>query len=152
MFYKRHIGLRIIDRAIRLSDGCEVPNKFKETLLDAYTTVWFQSHGPFKFSYTDGESGLTNETAVAQLKNLGTTLRVRAPGQHARVAESRQSMLRHVMHLTEEELKRHDTTIPFKRLYLEALFVVNAFTFYNGVFPYNAHTGRQPPFLPDLDH
>ena len=31
-----------------------------------------------------------------------------------------------------------------------ALFVVNAFPFYNGVSPYNAYTGRQPAFLPDL--
>ena len=129
-----------------------MPNRFKETLLDAYTTVWFQRHGPFKFLYTDGESGLTNEEAVAALKNLGTTLRVRAPGQHARLAETRQSMLRHVMHLIEEELKRHNTAIPFKRLYGEALFVVNAFTFYNGVSPYNAHTGRQPACLPELEN
>ena len=28
----------------------------------------------------------------------------------------------------------------------------NAFTFYNGVPPYNAHTGRQPAFLPDLEN
>ena len=90
MFYKRHIGFHIIDRAIRLSDGCEGLDKFSHTLLDAYTTVWFQRHGPFKFVYIDGEPGRTNETAVAQLKNLGTTLRVRAPAQHARMAESRQ--------------------------------------------------------------
>ena len=57
-FYKRHIGFHIIDRAIRLSDGCEVPNKFKETLLDAYTTVWFQRHGPFKFLYTEANQVL----------------------------------------------------------------------------------------------
>ena len=151
MFYKKHIGFHIIDRAIRLSDGCEVSDKKEPTLLDAYSTVWFQRHGGAKFLYTDGESGLTNETAIERLKSLGTTLRVRAPGQHARIAESRQSMLRHVMHLTEAELKRHNETIPFKRLYGEALFVANAFTFYNGVSPYNAHTGRQPACLPDLE-
>ena len=61
-------------------------------------------------------------------------------------------MLRHVMHLIEEELKRHNSTIPSKRLYGEALCIVSAFTFYNGVSPYNAHTGRQPPFLPDLEN
>ena len=102
--------------------------------------------------YTDGEPGFTNDTAIEHLKHLGTILRIRAPGQHARIAESRQSMLRHVMHMTEEELKRHNTTIPFKRLFGEALFVVNAFSFYNGVSPYNAFTGRQPPFLPDLEN
>ena len=88
MFYKKHIGFHIIDRAIRLSDGCEVSDKKEPTLLDAYSTVWFQRHGGAKFLYTDGESGFTNEAAIERLKSLGTTLRVRAPGQHARIAES----------------------------------------------------------------
>ena len=35
MFYKRNIAVHIIDRAIRLSDGCEVQDKHKDTLLDA---------------------------------------------------------------------------------------------------------------------
>ena len=56
------------------------------------------------------------------------------------------------MHMIEQELKRHNHQIPFCRLYAEALFVVNAFTFYNGVSPYNAHTGRQPACLPDLEN
>jgi len=151
-FYKKHIGFHIIDRAIRLSDGCEVANKETETLLDAYWTTWVQREGGFETLYSDGEMGLNNPTAIAELKRLGTKLQVRAPGQHAQLAESRQAMLRHVMHMIEEELKRHNTVIPFKRLYGEALFVVNAFSFYNGVSPYNAHKGRQPAFLPDLEN
>ena len=111
-----------------------------------------QRHGPFKILYSDGEKGLDNPSSLAELKRLGTELRVRPPGQHANLAEARQSMLRHVMHMIEEELKRQGTTIPFTRLYAEALFVVNAFSFYNGVSPYNAHTGRQPACLPDLEN
>ena len=61
-------------------------------------------------------------------------------------------MLRHVMHMIEEDLKRSNCELPFRRLLAEAIFVVNAFSFYNGVSPYNAHTGRQPPFLPDLEN
>ena len=56
------------------------------------------------------------------------------------------------MHLIEEDLKRHGAEIPFGRLLGEGLFVCNAFTFYTGVSPYNAHTGRQPAFLPDLEN
>ena len=152
MFYKRFIAFHIIDRAIRLSDGGQVENKLSETLLNAYATTWVQRNGAFQILYSDGELGLNNATSIAELKRLGTELRVRAPDQHARFAESRQSMLRHVMHMIEEELKRHDYKIPFCRLYAEALFVVNAFSFYNGVSPYNAHTGRQPAFLPDLEN
>ena len=152
MFYKRNIGFHIIDRAIRLSGGCPVPDRYAETLLNAYCTSWFQIHGPFQVLYSDGELGLNNQKTIQELRNLGTELRIRAPDQHARTAEARQSMLRHVMHMIEEDLKRHNHQIPFCRLYAEAIFVVNAFSFYNGVSPYNAHTGRQPAFLPDFEN
>ena len=153
MFYKRQMAWHIIDECIRLSDGCHIPDKECGTLLNAYATTWVQRHGPFQILSSDGEPGLNNETAIAELKRLGTELRIQAPLQHASIAESRQSMLRHVMHMIEEELKRtQDQTIPFARLYAEALFVVNCFSFYNGVSPYNAHTGRQPAFLPDLEN
>ena len=151
MFYKRQMAWHIVDECIRLSDGCHIADKTTETLLNAYATTWVQRNGPFKILLSDGELGLNNKTAIDELKRLGTELQVQAPLQHASLAESRQAMLRHVMHMIEEELKRaHNQTIPFGRLYAEALFVVNAFSFYNGVSPYNAHTGRQPAFLPDL--
>ena len=44
MFYKRHIGFHVIDRAIRFSDGREVTDRFSHTPLYAYTTVWVQRH------------------------------------------------------------------------------------------------------------
>ena len=61
-------------------------------------------------------------------------------------------MLRHVMHMIETDLKRYNAVINFERLYAEAIFVVNIFSFYNGVSPYNAHTGRQPACLPDFEN
>ena len=151
-FYKRHIGFHIIDRCIRFSAGKEVENKEAATLIEAYKTTWFQLFGPFTKLYSDGETGLTSADSVAALKRLGTELMIRAPRQHARTAESRQSMLRHVMHLTEEELKRHNITMTFTELYAEALFVVNAFSNYGGATPMNALTGRQPSMLPDLEN
>ena len=152
MFYKRNIGFHVIDRAIRLSDGCEVSDKESETILNAYAATWVQRNGPFKILYSDREKGVNNPNSIAELKRLGTELRVRPPGQHANLAEARQSMLRHVMHMIEEELKRQGTPIPFSRLYAEAIFVVNAFSLYNGVSPYNADTGLQPACQPDLEN
>eukprot|EP00959_Pyramimonas_sp_CCMP1952_P202970 4244745-Pyramimonas_sp.AAC.1 len=52
--------------------------------------------------------------------------------------------------MIEEELNRHNIPIVFSRVRAEGIFVTNAFTFYSGVSPYQAHTGRQPSFLPDL--
>jgi len=76
MFYKRKIAYHIIDRAIKVSDGCEILDKTSPTLLDAYVTSWVQRFGPFKIPYMDGESGMNNAEAIAELKRLGTELRV----------------------------------------------------------------------------
>ena len=127
-------------------------DKETESIPTAYVESWVSRYGAFETLYSDGELGLNNSLAIDELKRLGTELKVRAPGQHARLAEVRQSMLRHVMHLKEEDLERHNHTIPFKRLYGEALFVVNAFSFYHGCSPCNVVFGRQPPWLPDLEN
>eukprot|EP00959_Pyramimonas_sp_CCMP1952_P022202 466789-Pyramimonas_sp.AAC.1 len=53
--------------------------------------------------------------------------------------------------MIEEELNRHNIPVVFTRLLAEGIFVTSAFTFYNGVSPCQAHAGRQPSSLPDLD-
>ena len=63
-----------------------------------------------------------------------------------------QLMLRQIVHLIEEDLKRFGANIPSKRILGEAFVVCNALTFNKRVSPYNAHTGRQPPMLPDLEN
>ena len=140
-----------MDRCIRLAEAREVPDRERDTLINAYYFCWIAHHGPFQVLYSDGEGGLNNDTAKAQLAHKGTTLRIRAPGQHATSIESRNGLLRGTLHLMEEELKRHNIPIVFERLLAEGVFATNAFTFYNGCSPYQAHTGRQPPMLPDLD-
>ena len=50
----------------------------------------------------------------------------------------------------EEDLKRPYIPLVIPRLLHEAMFASRAFTFYNGVSPYNALYGRQPAMLPDL--
>ena len=107
MFYKNYIAFHIIDRAIKLSDGEQIHDKSTNTLLDAYTSAWVQRHGPVAILFSGGESGLNNDAARAQLKRLGTDLLIKAKGQHASTVESRIAMLRHVMHLIEEDCKRH---------------------------------------------
>ena len=94
---------------------------------------------------------LNNDTAKAILKEKGTELRIRAPGQRATTIEARSCILRGIVHLVEESLNNRDIPVNFTRLLAEALFVCNAFTFYNGVSHYNALLGRQPACLPDLN-
>ena len=95
---------------------------------------------------------MAREGGNIELERLGTMLKTKAPDQHASIIESRNAILSHAMHVMEEEFKRQCIEVSFKRLLGEATFVTNASTFYNGVSPYNAYTGRQPPFLPDLEN
>ena len=69
---------------------------------------WHKIHGEAKALYCDGEGALNNNEAKAQLKALGTELRIRASGQHATTIEARNGILRGTMHIIEEDLKRHD--------------------------------------------
>ena len=117
-----------------------------------YITSWYKQHGPFTHLYSDGELGVNKTETLEAFKRLSTEVRIRAHGQHARLAEARNANLRDVMHMIEEDLKRSNVEITFTRLYAEAIFAVNAFSFYNGVSPYNALYGRQPAFLPDLEN
>ena len=56
------------------------------------------------------------------------------------------------MHKIEMSCNRLSIEISFSRLLAEGVFVCNAFSFYNGVSPYNAVFGRQPACLPDLEN
>ena len=56
------------------------------------------------------------------------------------------------MHKIEASCNRLNSEISFSRLLAEGVFVCNAFSFYNGVSPYNALFGRQPNCLPDLQN
>eukprot|EP00959_Pyramimonas_sp_CCMP1952_P417360 8744248-Pyramimonas_sp.AAC.1 len=62
------------------------------------------------------------------MANKGTTLRIRAPGQHATSIESRNGTLRGTLHMIEEELSRHNIPIACTRVLAEGIFVTNAFT------------------------
>lgn len=71
---------------------------------------------------SDGELGLTNP-AEARLRRLGITLKVRAPGQHARFVERRGAILRTTMHCMESKLIREGIAVDMDSLLSEATFV-----------------------------
>ena len=138
MFYKNeHIVFHIIDRCIRFAACTEIPDKKMHTVLKAYITCWHQ-HEPAKVLYSDGEGALASDISKELLRSMGTELRIRAHGQHATTIEARHGILRHLLHVMEEELKSRNRPLEFDRLLHEAMFASNAFTFYNGVSPYNA--------------
>eukprot|EP00959_Pyramimonas_sp_CCMP1952_P034523 723844-Pyramimonas_sp.AAC.1 len=67
MFYNKRIIFHIMDRCIRLTAGQEVPDKERETILNAYHYCWIAYHGPFKVLHSDGEGALNNDTAKAMM-------------------------------------------------------------------------------------
>ena len=79
----------MIDRATRYADVCCIPNKEKETLIQAYLTTWPPRYGPFETLYSDGEGGLNNPEAKTELAHAGTKLINRPTCQHAHYIETR---------------------------------------------------------------
>ena len=96
--------------------------------MNAIFTVWISTFGNMENLYSDGELGLTNDSAKAQFKRMGITLKVRAPGQHARYVERHGAILRVTMHLTEEQCKREGISVHIDMLTAQSLFVCNALT------------------------
>ena len=153
MFYKQFIVNHEIDRCTRWHASCEVPSKHDQVLLDAIEKTWVSLHGPPENFIIDGEAALaTAQLAKDYFKSKTITVKVRAPQQHARYIERRGAILRHQMHLIEEQCKRENLSISFTRLLGEATFCGNALTFTGNSSPYNAVYGRQPACLPEIPY
>ena len=104
-----------------------------------------------KILVVNGETGLNNDAAQTFLKIRGAEIKPRAPQQHAQIIERRGAILRHSMHLIEEQLTKEGITVSFDRLLGESVFAGNSLVSYGGATPYNARFGRQPRMLPDLE-
>ena len=96
---------------------------------------------------TDPESGLSTPTAEAELKRLGVSIKVRGKDQHARYIERRGAVLRHALHVMDEQARREGITCDTATLLAQAVFAGNAMTFIGRVTPYQAVLGRQPSML-----
>jgi len=114
LFYRKYMVWHMIDRADRWHHASQIASKTPPDLITAITG-WIQIYGPFKYLIIDGESGIHAEETVRYLKRLGTLIRERAPGQHARMIERRGAILRLALHLIEDQLARDGITAEFRR-------------------------------------
>ena len=151
MFYRHYIIDHFVDRATRWHETLSIENKTEDVLLEAVDVAWVSRHGPMDELVTDGESGLTSDSARARLLRRGIKLHVRAPGQHARIAERRGAILRESLHRLESQAVREGIEISFKSLLAESTFAGNALINIGGRSPYQALYGRQPAMLPPLE-
>jgi hypothetical protein len=116
LFYKRNLAWHMVDRADRWEAAVQVSDKTTESLCEAIDVCWLQIWGPFKLLVVDGEAGLAAGDALQYLKRKGIEVKPRAPRQHAQIVERRGAMLRHAMHLIEEQLAKEGIPITFKQL------------------------------------
>ena len=84
----------------------------------------------------DGELGVTGPSAQAKLKRLGVTVKVRAPGQHARFIERRGAILRVTLRCMESQLIREGIKADMESLLSEAFFSGSSLVHVGGVTPY----------------
>ena len=103
LFYKEHVIHHMLDRATRWHSAIISPNRTEPQLLQNINTAWIQIFGPMESLITDPESGLSTPTAEAELKRLGVSIKVRGKDQHARYVERRGAVLRHALHVMDEQ-------------------------------------------------
>ena len=80
----------------------------------------------------------------------GNSRKGESPAPACKNVERRHSILRHAMHVAEEQLIDEGIRVTFKQLLAHCTFAGNALISYGGATPYNARFGRQPALLPDL--
>lgn len=128
MFYKSYVICHFIDRASRWHAAVVVSDKEDVTLLEAMT-CWVSHHGPMSELIIDGEGGVTQSTWFQnELKARGIKLNVRAPSQRARYIERRGALLRHGLHVIEEQMEHEGVSVTFPILHAEAVHAGNCLT------------------------
>ena len=153
MFYKKYIILNLLDRTTRWHAARVIQDKQASTILDAVDEMWFSHHGAMQEFIMDGERAVAiSGDAADAFKRRGVKLHIRAPGQHARLVERRQALLRDALHKIDEQLISDGLQrIPMKQRLSEAVFAGNALLTINGATPYCSVYGRVPHLLPELN-
>ena len=141
----------LIDGCIRWTVATTLEDKDTESLLNFIWTSWIQPFGPMHVLTVDGEGALASEQAAVALERMGTTRRLKAPGQHAQIVERHHEILRRQLCLIIAQCTEENLRIPFMRQLAEAVFAKNAFLTIGDGTPYKALYGRVPLLLRDFD-
>ena len=153
MFHGKHMIVHLVDSAIRWAVAEEVNNKEVNTILDTIVLRWITPFGPPLTFVCDGESALRSDAAAQVFSQYGTSLSIRAKGQHANIIEKRNDLLRQQLLRVDTQLRDEGllSEISFPRRLGEATLAGNCLLSINNGTPYQALYGRVPPMLPDVD-
>ena len=153
LFHGKHIIVHLVDSAIRWAVAEEVTNKDVDTILTAIVLRWITPFGPPLTFVCDGESALRTDAAARVFTQYGTSLSIRAKGQHANIVEKRNDLLRQQLLRVDTQLRDEGLLgeVPFPRRLGEAVLAGNVLLSINNGTPYQALYGRVPNVLPDVD-
>ena len=126
LFYERRVVGHMCDGCIRYTVARELVDKALETLLDFIWTGWIQMFGPMAVLTVDGEGALASEEAGVALGRMGTTRKIKSPGQHAQIVERHHDILRKQLHRIDSQCRESDIKISFARKLAEAVYAKNA--------------------------
>ncbi|CAK0873248.1 unnamed protein product, partial [Prorocentrum cordatum] len=129
---------------IRFTVARELVDKSLEYLLNFIWTAWIQMFGPMAVLTVDGEGAMASKEAGMALGKIGTTRKLKAPGQHAQVAERHHKILRRQLHLIDAQCRENDIKTSFARKLAEAAYANNAFQMIGDGTPSKALYGRVP--------
>ncbi|CAK0849180.1 unnamed protein product, partial [Prorocentrum cordatum] len=133
--------LQLVDDVV---DTCRVCKLWMKNGTKATTTV------KLSIQFND-EGAMASEEVGAALGRMGTTRKLKAPGQHAQIVELHQDILRKQLHLIDAALRECGIKIPFTRRLAKATFAKNAFLNIGEGTPYKALYRRVPLMLRDFD-
>eukprot|EP00959_Pyramimonas_sp_CCMP1952_P209654 4386508-Pyramimonas_sp.AAC.1 len=94
---------------------------------------------------------MASDEAGVALGRMGTTRKLKTPGQHAQIVERHQNILREQFHLIDTALRELGIKIPFTRKLAEAAFAKNALLTIGEGTPHKTLYGRAPLMLRDFD-
>ena len=140
LFYRRKVILHVVDEATRYSVACVLPNRGEVAIKKAFTTGWIRHYGPPGKVIADGEGGIMALDSWFQTQKI--TLRPRAPGQHAQLAERHREVLRQQLHKLEDQAAEEGLAVSFEDILTEALIAKNTLTVVDGYSPFQAVHGR----------
>ena len=150
LFYREFAVFHLICCATRWHAAAVIGSKQEEELLSTMHKIWFSIHGPMQQLMIDGELGVTSPSAQAKLKRLGVSVKVRAPGQHARFIDRRGAILHVTLHCMESQIIWEGIKADMEPLLSEAEFSGNSLVHVGGVTPYQCIYGRSPAMLPPI--
>eukprot|EP00971_Amphidinium_carterae_P351093 6491908-Amphidinium_carterae.1 len=144
--------LHAIDVASRFSMAQICPTRSERDLCSCFDSMWIAYFGPPNYLIIDEETGFhASRYAADWAQRQHMQLKFKAPRQEAAIIERHNQILRQQLHVIETQLQQEGQMVPLQQTLSQALFAKNSLTTHQGLSPYNAVMGIQPPLLPPIE-